>query len=115
VAVQACEHPQDLLDRREDVRFGPAERGQPCRGETRLEIADIVVTELEVVDQVRSGPSVRRMGGCDVVGSCHLGGQHRVTHRPYIGLEGLELVTFARSGLHGVRLRSPGERKLNNS
>ena len=72
-----------------------------------------MVAELEVVNQVRSRPSVRRVRGRDVVGSCHLGCQHRFTDLADVGLEGLESVTFVRSGLHRYRLRSPRERELN--
>ena len=80
-----------------------------------MEIADVVVPELEVVDEVRSRTPMRRMGGGDVVGVCRLRGQHRVTHRSDVALEGLELATFVRMSCHVDRLRSPDERKLNTN
>lgn len=45
VAVQPGEYREDFLDRCEDVCFGPAEGGQPCRGEARLEVAERQATK----------------------------------------------------------------------
>ncbi len=115
VAVEPGEHGEDLLDRREDVRLGPAERGQPDGGETRLQIANIVLAKLEVVDQVRSRTSMRRMCRCDVAGSCRLRDQHRIAHRADIRREGFELATRTVDGVHDIRLRSPDEHELNTS
>ena len=101
--VQPGEHRQDLLGRRENVRFRPSERRQSCRGESRLEITDVVVTELEVVDEVRGRATVRRVGGRDVAGSRRLGCEHRVANDAKVGLQGLECITLARGGLHRVK------------
>ena len=105
--VQPGEHRQDLLGRCEDVRFRPAERRQSRRSESRLEITDVVVTELEIVDEVRGRATVGWVRGGDVGGSCRLGGQHRVPNDANIGLQGLECITLARGGLHRVKPTKP--------
>lgn len=115
MAVEPREHRQDLLDGCEDVGFGTAERGQPDSRKTRLEITDIVLAEFEVMHQVRRRTTVRRMGDFDVIRSCHLGGEHCITHGSNIRLEGLERVALAIDDLHTDTLRGQSERQLNTN
>jgi hypothetical protein len=109
VAVQSGEYREDFFDRCEHVCFGSAKGGQSCGSKARLEIAHVVMTELEVVDEVRSRTVMGRVGARYVGGSCCLSSQHCAAYNSDVCLERLKCVAFGGGGLHRLRLRRPGE------
>jgi hypothetical protein len=82
-------------------------------GESSLEVSDVVMTELEVVDQVRSRTPVLGMSRCDIGSTRLLRGQQRITHRSHVGDEGFDCVDVVRIRTHRITLWSPIERTLN--
>jgi hypothetical protein len=55
------------------------------------------------------------MRGGDLVGSCRLREQHRITHGADVGLERFEFATRTVDGVHDNSLRSADERTLNTN
>jgi hypothetical protein len=65
---QSLEDGDDGVQARERVRFDDAERGEPERGEVLLQVADVVLTYPEVMQQVAGAVPVARLDCVDLRG-----------------------------------------------
>ena len=62
LAGERVQQPQHLVQVCEDVRLRPAERGQPQPGELLLQLAQVVLAQPDVVDEI---DGAGRVGGMD--------------------------------------------------